>query len=179
MATLFPYGYTDPPTNQYPGTFAPSARKHSQRVKRHAEFVYHFDGTEATSDVIRLPFGGPTGKWKKGTEVVVEDSVFIVETDAATTLTLGAGDEDTAAASAAYENGDDYAVAHIASDADRYATSIDAGAVGRDAWGGGVAATIPHQLQEDCYLTVTMEAVTTPAAAGVLRIRVAYFANDQ
>lgn len=176
MATLFPYGFTDPAGGNYPSSTPLDARKYTQRKPRVAEYLYHFTGSEAQGDIIRLPFGGPTGKWPKGTVVDPNRSELFVETDCAVTLTADVGDLDTAAASAAYPNGDSYAVAHIASDPDRYCAGVDIGAVGRDAFASGVAASIPHELQEDCYLTLTFATLSTPASDGVLRIRVAYFA---
>lgn len=175
MATKFPYGFTDPAGNNYPSNTPLNARRSTQRELRFAEYLYQFDGTEAAADIIRLPFGSPTGKWPKGTEVFPQLSYAYVETDALASGTLDVGDLDTAAASAAYPNGDAYAVAHIASDADRYCDGIDIGAVGVDVFATGVAAAIPHVLQEDCYLTATFATLVTPSAAGVLRIRVAYF----
>lgn len=175
MATLYPYGLTTPVGSAYPSGSSLDARKGTQRILKFAEYEYHFAGTEAAADIINLPFGGPNGKWKKGTVVFPQLSYAFIETDGAVTLTLDVGDLDTAAASAAYRNGDSYAVAHIASDADRYCDGIDIGAVGVDVFANGVTATIPHELQEDCFLTATFATLSTPAAAGVLRLRIAYF----
>lgn len=179
QATLFPYGLTDPVGANYPSSKPLAARGNigggTQRKLRFADYLYEFSGSEVALDIIRLPFGGPTGKWPKGTEVFPQLCYAYVETDCATTLTLDVGDLDTAAASAAYPDGTAYAVAHIASDADRYCDGIDCGAVGVDAFASGVAAAIPHVLQEACYLTATLATLVTPAAAGVLRIRIAYF----
>lgn len=177
MPELFAYGLTDPPTNTYPGSVVLDARSNSQRKLRFADYVYHFDGTEAAADTIRLPFGGPTGKWPKGTEVFPQLSYAYVETDAMASGTLDVGDDDGSAADAAYANGDDYDVAHIANDADRYADGLDIGAVGVDVFAGGVAAAIPHVLQSDCYLKATFATLSTPSATGVLRLRVAYLAD--
>ena len=176
MATLYPYGFTDPVGANYPSSTPLDARKSTQRKLRVAEYLYQFTGAEAAADIIRLPFNGPAGKWPKGIEVEPNAiSAAFVETDALASGTLDVGDLDTAAASAAYPNGDAYAVAHVASDADRYADGLDIGAVGRDAFASGVAAAIPHILQEACYLTATFATLVTPAAAGVLRIKVAYY----
>lgn len=175
MATLFPYGFTDPAGANYPSTTPLDARKSTQRKLRFADYLYQFTGFEAAADIIRLAFGAHNAPWPKGTEVFPQLSYSYVETDALASGTLDVGDLDTAAASAAYANGDAYAVAHIASDADRYADGLDIGAVGVDVFATGVAAAIPHKLQEACYLTATFATLVTPASAGVLRIRVAYF----
>lgn len=175
MATLYPYGFADPVGANYPSATPLDARKGTQRKLRFAEYEYHFSGSEAAADIIRLPFNGPSGKWPKGIVVVPQLSYAFIETDGAVTLTLDVGDLDSAAASAAYANGDSYAVAHVASDADRYADGLDVGAVGVDVFASGVAASIPHELQEACYLTATFVTLSTPAAAGVLRLRLAYF----
>lgn len=175
MATVFPYGFADPVGANYPSTTPLDARKGTQRKPRVAEYLYQFSGTEAADDIIRLPFNGPNGKWPKGTVIDPNKSEVFIETDAMASGTLHVGDLDTLAASAAYPNGDAYAVAHIASDADRYAASLDIGAVGRDAFASGVAASIPHELQEACFLTATFATLSTPAAAGVLRLRLFYF----
>jgi hypothetical protein len=176
MAILYPHGHANPQTNAYPAT-SPNAKERSQREPKFAEYEYHFTGSEAASDVIYLGLGSANAKFPKGTTVVPQLSYSFVETDCAVTLTLDVGDLDTAAASAAYLNGDAYAVAHVASDADRYCDGIDAGAVGIDAFANGVAAAIPHTLQEDCLLTCTFATLSTPSATGVLRLRIAYFTS--
>lgn len=177
MATLYPYGFTDPVGANYPSTTPLSAKRSTQRELKFADYLYQFTGTEAATDIIRLPFGGPTGKFPKGTEVFPHLSYVFIETDALASGTVHVGDLDASAASAAYANGDAYPVAHIASDADRYAASLDIGALGTDVFAGGVAAIIAHVLQEASYLTVTFATLVTPAAAGVMRIRIAYFVN--
>lgn len=174
MATLYPYGLPSNPSSlPYPAV-SPNAKQGTQRELRFSEYVYHFTGSEAADDVIYLGLGSSNAKYPKGTAVIPQLSYAFVETDCAVTLTLDVGDLDTAAASAAYTNGDAYAVAHVASDADRYCDGIDAGAVGIDAFANGVAAAIPHELQEDCLLTCTLKTVSTPSATGVLRLRIAY-----
>lgn len=173
MAIRYPYGLSATPGYAYPAS-SPNASDGSQRGLRFAEYVYHFDGTEAADDVLYLGLGSGNAKFPKGTTVVPQLSLAFVETDCAVTLTLDVGDLDTAAASAAYSNGDSYAVAHVASDADRYCDGVDAGAVGVDAFASGVATAIPHALQEDCLLTCTLKTVSTPSASGVLRLRIAY-----
>lgn len=175
MATLFPYGFADPPGANYPSTTPVDARKYTQRKPRVAEYLYQFDGTEEAADIIRLPFNGPNGKWPKGIVVDPNRSEVFVESDAMVSGTLDVGDLDTKADEAAYPNGDAYDVQHVNSDADRYADGLDIGAVGRDAFADGVAASIPHELQEACFLTATLATLSTPSATGVLRIRVAYF----
>jgi hypothetical protein len=162
--------YTDNnPVPVRPGT-TPDASTSMQRILKFAEFVYTFTGDEEALDVIQLG----ASKFPKGTTVVPALSESFVETDCAVTLTLDVGDLDTAAASAVHYDGTAYAVAHVASDADRYCDGIDAGAVGRDAFANGVAAAIPHALQEDAYLTCTLATLSTPAAGGKLRLRIAY-----
>lgn len=173
MATLYPYGLSATPGYAYPAS-SPNASEGTQRALRFAEYVYHFAGTEVAADIIQLGLGSGNAKFPKGTTVVPQLSYSFVETDCAVTLTLDVGDLDTAAASAAYSNGDSYAVAHTASDADRYCDGIDAGAVGVDAFASGVATAIPHTLQEDCFLTCTFATLSTPSATGVLRLRIAY-----
>lgn len=175
MATLYPYGFTDPVGANYPSTTPLSAQKSTNRELRWAEWVYHFTGSEAASDIIRLPFGGPTGKFPAGTQVHARLGELFIETDAAATLTADVGDLDSAAADAAYDNGDAYAVAHIANDADRYCDGVDIGAVGWDQFANGVAASVPHVLQEDAYLTLTFATLSTPSATGVLRVRIPFF----
>lgn len=175
MATLFPYGFTDPVGGNYPSSTPRSAQKSTNRELRWAEWLYQFTGSEAAADVIRLPFGGPTGKFPKGTQVHAALGELFVETDCAVTLTADVGDLDSAAASAAYPNGDAYAVAHDANDADRYCDGVDIGAVGRDVFATGVAIAIPHELQEDAYLTLTFATLSTPTTDGVLRIRIPFF----
>jgi hypothetical protein len=173
MATLYPAYLSATPGNTYPAV-SPAAAQGTQRSLKFADYVYQFTGSEAALDVINLGLGGANKKFPKGTEVVPALSYSFVETDCAVTLTLDVGDLDTAAASAAYLNGDAYAVSHTASDADRYCDGIDIGAVGVDAFANGVATAIPHVLQEDCLLTATFATLSTPSASGVLRIRIAY-----
>lgn len=178
MATLYPIQFPATPDGTYPGTYNPQGSRTASRHLKFAEWLYEFTGSEVALDVIQLGLGSSNAKFPKGTEVFPQLSYFYVETDCAATLTCDCGDLDASAASYAHPNGDAYSVAHVASDADRYADGVDCGAVGVDVFASGVAAAVPFVLQSDSYLTVTLATLVTPAANGKLRTRIAYFSAD-
>lgn len=120
---------------------------------------YTFVGTEAEDELwyaVWLP---------KGSTVITQLCYLISTTDFAGTCTCDVGDLDSSAAN--YRT-------HTADDDDRYASGLDMGAAGTDVFASGAAATDPHVLQEDTWITVKFETLTTPIADGVLQLILVY-----
>lgn len=132
-----------------------------QRDVKLAKVRYSFKGDEVAADVIRL------FRAKKGTTILPALSETQVIVDCAATLTVDVGDEDTLAPTPL-----------IDSDADRYCDGIDCGAVGRDAFANGVAATALYTLQSDCWITATLATLVTPTDTGVIDFIIAYLENQ-
>jgi hypothetical protein len=121
---------------------------------------YTFDGTEVAGDVIRLWLA------PQGTIILPHLSGIQVQVDAAATLTIDVGDEDTTGVGAA-------------ADPDRYSDGVDAGAVGWKPFAGGVAAGVFYRIngqvgQAGAYVDATLVTLATPAVGGKLVFSIAY-----
>jgi hypothetical protein len=119
---------------------------------------YTFVGTEAALEHVEL------FKLPAGCTIIPWLSSLQVTTDAATTLTIDIGDEDTLAPTPLVD-----------SDADRYCDGVDCGAAGFDLFANGVAATSElYTLQSECYITMTFATLVTPVANGEIQVNIVY-----
>ncbi len=131
-----------------------------QRHRKIARIPYTFKGNEATNDVVRLI------KLPKGTIVVPNHSYFQCPTDSGVDVNVKVGDLDTLAPSPLVDSDDDRYCAAVAVEAATTTTSV--------AFAGGVAQGNEYALNEECWITMTFTAVSTPADGGVINVILAY-----
>lgn len=124
----------------------PNASKHQSGKIRYITEPYTMKGSETNADIIRI------SPLYAGEMVLTHLSDVVVTSDiAGASTTLHIGDTDGSG------------------DVDRYATSLDVAAPGRDAFDEFPV----REITEDCWLTANFPVLNTPIEGGVIWFRVA------